>query len=567
MKHILSVLVIIGLTLGIGYTGTAWEPKEEEQRVLKAAASRSFLQYRPAVRVRTVQTAPYIDGIIDPLYLDNCKPLSFRFLDSSPGIPDEKTTGYLCADKEALYIVVRCEKKEPERTVAERKERDNRVWIDEVVEIFLDPQNSGKDTYFHIIVNSAGVTQDSRNKSDKSWNPDLTIACSKEPGKAWLMEMKIPFKELGLTPDNLQKTWSLNICRASLDPDDPETVEETAWSPTGSNSFHIPGRFGMMWLDSGKQNNISGTVQKSLTEPGPEKRLVWVWSDSKFGVRMGGKDGSEWARLSHTELKKNIGNPDYAVVLGDMTDKASRSELEDLARFRTETGIPNWFEIAGNHEYPAVENGLYQELIRPERRYVVRDGNLVWILISAQQRATPGILTAPTRRWLLETLKRHQDKNIIVCTHQIPPDTIRTSDKRDFSLSPKKWIKGLFKEVRVDAWLCGHDPDFPRSLDQMKTITWPKQNGKIRHTTFINASSLHHASRTRACNSVVLELKAGKKTIRARVRDHDKERFLPGHEILIPLAHSLELGAKPTVIEELPYGIIPKKNVDSGHSK
>jgi hypothetical protein len=99
------------------------------------------------------------------------------------------------------------------------------------------------------MINAAGVTQDAKNKSDTSWNPDLTVKCAKEE-KAWTAEIKIPFKELGVNGKNKRHIWSINLNRSARDPENPANCEDTAWAPTEDESSHVPWMFGYMWLDA-----------------------------------------------------------------------------------------------------------------------------------------------------------------------------------------------------------------------------------------------------------------------------------------------------------------------------
>lgn len=211
------------------------------------ASERSHRQ--PGVRVASTRRAPKIDGRIDDLYTKNATGLSFSHLDGTSGKPKESTTAYLLCDEENLYMAFRCEKADPDSVVCKKTKRDDNIWQDEAVEIFLDPENTREKKYFHIIVNPAGVTQDAR-LSDASWNPALTVKCGKEKGKAWTAEIQIPFNELALKGEKVGNIWSINLNRSARDPKDPERCEDTAWSPTNSDSSHVPAMFGYMWLDA-----------------------------------------------------------------------------------------------------------------------------------------------------------------------------------------------------------------------------------------------------------------------------------------------------------------------------
>jgi len=204
---------------------------------------------RPIARVKAVDGALKIDGRIDELYTRSATPLRFSFLDARKAKPKEATTAYVLCDKENLYLAVRCEKPDPDRVVCKKTKRDDGVWQDECVEIFLDPKNTRKAPYFHIVVNPAGVTEESYG-GKKSWNPEMEVKCGKESGKAWIAEVRIPLRQLNLKPGSIGHVWSINLNRSARDPNDPQSCEDTAWSPTGGSSSHVPEMFGHMWLDA-----------------------------------------------------------------------------------------------------------------------------------------------------------------------------------------------------------------------------------------------------------------------------------------------------------------------------
>ena len=64
--------------------------------------------------------------------------------------------------------------------------------------------------------------------------------------------MAIPLKDLVKDPKKLNRVWAVNFNRMAYL---IEGNEDTAWSPTGGPSSHVPGKFGCLWLDAGKVDN------------------------------------------------------------------------------------------------------------------------------------------------------------------------------------------------------------------------------------------------------------------------------------------------------------------------
>ncbi len=259
------------LLLALAPTGT---PRLFAEELDQEKETELFNQWKttikhPAVRVREVKTPPVIDGKMDEAYLKLATPITTVLLNGSKNKPAFSTTAYVLSDKEYLYVYTRCMTPFPDGVLAKIQKRDQNIFHDETVEMFLDPTNFREDMYFHILVNAIGTTGDIRNRNDPSWNPALKVKTGRDPKKAWLMEIRIPFADLGVKQGKVNKIWSFNLNRTArpepkppLGIDDVE-IEDTAWSPTYSSSSHRPQMFGYLWLDAG---NIVNTVQRDMVK-------------------------------------------------------------------------------------------------------------------------------------------------------------------------------------------------------------------------------------------------------------------------------------------------------------
>jgi predicted MPP superfamily phosphohydrolase len=278
------------------------------------------------------------------------------------------------------------------------------------------------------------------------------------------------------------------------------------------------------------------------TTMAPKKRKVWAWADAHIGREIDGRDGGDWARLSYADMKRNVPGVDYGLVLGDVSNRAAEEEFEQYAKLRASSGVVPWFEIVGNHDHRGLGTGLYQQYVRPEERYVVLDGSLAWIMVSAERGSARGLLKPRTQTWLKKVLAKHADKNIIICSHQLVANTLRRTESKPTSwriLFPRPFVTKLRRERRIDAWLGGHEHGPPRDG------TMAKRCGR---TTFINVASLSHVYGTEACHSFVLEMSAGSRTIKARCRDHEQQRFINKFSITIPLPYPLKFDT-PTIVD------------------
>jgi Domain of unknown function (DUF1083). len=138
--------------------------------------------------------------------------------------------------------------------------RDDHLWEEEVVEIFLDITGKGYD-YAEFEVNPANVICDVRMarpapnpSSDLTWNMENLESNVIRNEKGWVALLYLPwdgFKTLpGVTashvPPKPGKAWRFNVFRIKRPngPKDPETgAIFAAWSPTGQRSFHVPAAF------------------------------------------------------------------------------------------------------------------------------------------------------------------------------------------------------------------------------------------------------------------------------------------------------------------------------------
>lgn len=286
----------------------------------------------------------------------------------------------------------------------------------------------------------------------------------------------------------------------------------------------------------------------------PEKH-IWLWSDAHISRDVGGKDGSAWLQMAIDDTVKALPQPAYTLVLGDLTHGGSEEHLAAYAGIRskaqTKHKMKPWYEIVGNHDWKGVEAGHYAKLVRPERSYCLEDGNLLWILISAERAWSRGIISGKKQAWMEKIIGANQDKNIIVCSHQTVANTVRyTNPKGKYDigriLQPVDWIRKLLRKYRIDAWLSGHEHRSRRDHNMIR---------RVGHTTFINIASVSHVYNTKASHSFMMTLSPGAREIKARCREHDTQRFLQQRfSTTIPMRFPLKPAGKEKMTKVLAEG-------------
>ncbi len=265
------------------------------------------------------------------------------------------------------------------------------------------------------------------------------------------------------------------------------------------------------------------------------RRQVVVMSDLHIGRTEDGRDGEEWLARALADIKENLGPISYGLTLGDISQNGDSKSILKYIRLRDASSIPRWFELAGNHEYYSNGIGHYTSLIRGTDPYLFMDGNIVYFFISDQVSSRQGDMTDKAWRWLKENIEQYRDKIIIVCSHQLPANTIRRSREDVFCLHPKEKVEDLLATGLVDLWLCGHEHHSPYSKGCFV---------RLGNTTVINVASMSHAYGTTRSESTLLEFEENARHILARRRVHDTKSFSDEFMIEIPVRNPVCLSEK-----------------------
>ena len=276
-------------------------------------------------------------------------------------------------------------------------------------------------------------------------------------------------------------------------------------------------------------------VSPTIAHAATKTRHVLAFSDIHIGRKDDELDGAEWMAKGLNELKKNKVPVDYAMVLGDIAHGATEQAFKTFVEQRDKSHIETWFELAGNHEYHGGTCKHYEKIVRSIKPYSHIDGNIAWLFISDENGSVQGDLGDEAYQWLEKSVREHQDKVVIVCSHQGVHGTTYKTTSGSRHIHPKEKIASLLENHRVDLWMSGHEHHRP----------YDKQNNNIvrkNDTTFINIASMSHAYGTKQSQSFVLAFAEGEKKIVARRRVHDDQEFDPKYETEIPLQLAIKLG-------------------------
>ena len=269
---------------------------------------------------------------------------------------------------------------------------------------------------------------------------------------------------------------------------------------------------------------------------GRVSRRVMAMSDLHIGRIDDDKDGSEWLRLALEDVARNLPDIAYGITLGDITQHGQGSGLDFYLRHTRSHRIPQWFELAGNHEYYYRHIGEYTKRVRSLDPLLHLDGNIAWFFLSDEADSREGNLTDSTLDWLRANLRKYKDHITVVCSHQLVAHTVRLSDQAPFHLHPVDKIRDILKECRVDLWMCGHEHHSPYTREKI---------ARCGHTTFVNVASMSHSYGTKGSGSTILEFSNGSRELRVRRRDHDQGVFRKEFETVVPLRTECRVGERP----------------------
>ena len=170
------------------------------------------------------------------------------------GVVAQATAVRVAHDGECLLVRFDCDDRDVWST---RATRDDALWEEEVVEVFVAPGADDPKAYFEIQVNSLGTIFDARVSNpdgrretmrvDRSW--DLRgIRVAIERGRAgWSASIGLPWAELSAAEP--PPVWRANFFRIERPRDG--AAEFSCWSPTRVDppDFHKPMSFGRLLVD------------------------------------------------------------------------------------------------------------------------------------------------------------------------------------------------------------------------------------------------------------------------------------------------------------------------------
>jgi hypothetical protein len=172
------------------------------------------------------------------------------------GPAEQRTAVRACASADTLYARFDCDDRDIWAAYARR---DDPIYDEEVVEIFLSPGAATPTRYYEFEVSPNGVLLDARIHNPTSQRADMTVdfgwdcagirwlAGRDDVAGHWWAVLAIPWAALA-EAGAIPATWRANFYRIER-PRDAEP-EYSCWSPTLTEpaDFHKPAYFGFLFL-------------------------------------------------------------------------------------------------------------------------------------------------------------------------------------------------------------------------------------------------------------------------------------------------------------------------------
>lgn len=212
----------------------------------------------PSYTVQRTGGAIVIDGLLNEESWRKALPTSDFLLTDGSGKAQTTTMAKLLWDSTTLYIAFVCTDTD---IIGRMTRRDDKLWEEEVVEVFFAPYSPEKFGYTELEISPANTILDLYVREVRgvmpialpytTYNLNIrsathlrgTLNNSSDTDTSWTVEIALPLADVqpvNLAPIADGDKWRMNFYRMERFP----TKEFLAWSPTMQNKFHVPMRFG-----------------------------------------------------------------------------------------------------------------------------------------------------------------------------------------------------------------------------------------------------------------------------------------------------------------------------------
>ncbi len=248
-----------------------------------------------------VENDPAVDGTMNDPAWKRCSPWPMGSC-TSESRQKYETWARVLFDGSHVYVGVYCEEPDTNGIVMRAAKRDEAVWSDDSVEVFLRPDPQKPVCQF--VVNPRGVLYDARDKR-RDWNSSAEVKTSVVKGRSWTAILKIPMKDIDAFVGDDQM-WTLNIYRSrNARGDDPSL--QYSWSIMTGDDYHAAREFGLVTgvnvlrcTDGVTRVRATPAPKPIVPNRGKEIGGVTVYHKMTFDKDAGGWEAVNGGKLSLT---------------------------------------------------------------------------------------------------------------------------------------------------------------------------------------------------------------------------------------------------------------------------
>ena len=199
-----GVVWIDAAKLETGSQPTPFTSDEELKGNKEVASSNISI---PTIDLPEIESkAPVMDGTLNDPFWAKAKKFTV-FHDYKENLKYDSTEAYIGTSGTDLYVGFICKGKNNPPLL---NKRDDVIWNDDSVEIFLNT-NSASDNYYHIAINNGGTVYDVfRTIVNEPFDCKIETKAIRTDD-SWSLEAKIPISSLNM--DKITKQWKFNLCR------------------------------------------------------------------------------------------------------------------------------------------------------------------------------------------------------------------------------------------------------------------------------------------------------------------------------------------------------------------
>ncbi|MBL7039364.1 MAG: hypothetical protein ISR77_12095 [Pirellulaceae bacterium] len=187
-----------------------------------------------------LEAGPPVDGTMNDPAWKRCPPWPTGAC-TSENRQEFETWAKVLFDGTYVYVGVYCAEPDTDGMAIRAAKRDDAVWGDDSVEVFLrpDPQKP----YCQFAVNPRGTLYDACDRQ-REWNSSAEVKTSVVKGRSWTAVLKIPMKEIDAYVGEDQM-WTMNIYRSrNARGGDPSM--QYSWSIMTGDDYHAAREFGIV---------------------------------------------------------------------------------------------------------------------------------------------------------------------------------------------------------------------------------------------------------------------------------------------------------------------------------